>query len=259
MNRRLAYFLLTIFLLLHDARSQLVDTEVAKSSLEYLSSSRDLNLPVVWAKNIFKQATIGSMVQPIAYFIAKSTVIAFITAEILAYLGVIGERGEGLYEWAVDNHVELNGFLRKWGSRPGSFVRHQLYQMLSRFKKMPPKAKFVSAVSTGVTFMPLAVKTAIWACSISFVVYAVAEFLSLVGVLGDPGEPLATWVHEGEAEPLLRSMRRLTNDLRILLKRKLKVHEIIVGFITSIRNDNVFWIGFSVGGAASLLLPVYFP
>jgi hypothetical protein len=228
---------------------QIVDTQVAKSSIDYLTSPKDLKLPLNWVKNIAKQATIGPMIQPIAVFLAKSVVVAFFTAEVLSYMGVIGEPGEGIYEWAVDHNIQLNGQMKKWAARPGALVRHRLYKMLNQYKKMNPKAKFVSSVSTGVTFMPLVIKTGVWTCAISFVVYAVAEFLSLVGVLGDPGEPLVAWVQDGQAEPLMRS---------IILKRKLKVHELLVGFVNNMKNDRVFWVGFTVGGLASLIIPVYF-
>lgn len=69
----------------------------------------DLVFPITWVQGILNEAIMGPIVKPLATFIARFIIIMFVTAEIMAYLGWIGERGEGLYEWASD---------RKLGSKP---------------------------------------------------------------------------------------------------------------------------------------------
>lgn len=62
-------------------------------------------------------------------------------AQILAYLGVIGEKGEGLYEWAVENKAEIRSGIRKLGLQPGGLLRVKLEQMLVSFAYLPDRAQ----------------------------------------------------------------------------------------------------------------------
>lgn len=245
-------FLLLGYLVLVSAVDPLDD------SIDYLRGGQDLVIPVKWARQTLEKATIGPLVQPIATFIAKSIVIAFITAEIMAYLGFIGDRGEGLYEWAMDNEEMMHSWIKNWGMRPGGYVRHRLELMLQAYKNLPPKAKFASAVSTGTTAFPLVLKTSLWSGAITTIVYLCAEMLAFIGILGDPGEGLRSWVEEGDAEPLLHTMRRVTDKIRFVLRKKLHVQKLLTSFVDNIRNDTIFWWGFAVGGVASILIPIYY-
>jgi hypothetical protein len=111
-----------------------------------LRGGSELLLPLKWAVGVLKTATIGPLVKPTVILLGKFTIIAFITAEIMAYLGLIGDSGEGLYDWALDNEERVHSFIRKWGVRPGGFLRSRLESMLQSYNALPPKAKFASPI-----------------------------------------------------------------------------------------------------------------
>jgi len=215
----------------------------------------DLLLPVKWTVQLLKKATIGPLVKPALLFAAKSAIIAYITAEIMAYLGMIGDRGEGLYDWALENESQMQSMVGKWGMRPGGFLRSRLESMLNSYKNLPAKAKFASAVSAGTTAFPFILKTSLWSGVTVTSGFLLAEFLALLGVLGDPGEGFGEWVKDGDAEPILHSFRKITAELLVVLRQKLQIFELAQAFWGSSRNDRVFWAGFGIGATASVVLP----
>lgn len=78
------------------------------------------------------------------------------------------------------------------------------------------------------------------------------------GILGDPGEGLTEYFRDGSADPLLYSLRRVTGQLRRVLRQRLHLSGLWHSLYVPICQDRVLWMGFGVGGAASILLPYYF-
>jgi|UniRef100_A0A8J9S728 hypothetical protein len=254
-NLNLVFFLILSGICCFDAAvDETALSSAVNESTKYFLSGKDILLPAKWLFGTLKKLTIGPFIEPLAMFTAKVLVVAFVNAEILAYLGLIGDRGEGLYEWALDNDIQVHRWIDKYGLRPGGFVRGRLEQMLTSYKKMSAKARFASAVTTGTAFFPLTIKTTVWLGIVVIATFVVAEMLAFVGLIGDPGEGIDEWLKDGDAEPILRTFRRGTSDLRRILRRKLKISELLSGYINSIKDDFVFWIGYSIGGLACVTL-----
>ena len=94
--------------------------------------------------------------------------------------------------------------------------------------------------------------------STALVTLVFAELLAFIGILGDPGEGLEEWIKDGDAEPLIHTFRRGTGELHRLLRQKLKVSELLHAWLENLKNDQVFWIGFTVGGIACVTLPQFY-
>lgn len=216
----------------------------------------ELLLPLKWAVGELREATIGPLVKPTVMFLAKSAIVALIVAETMAYLGLIGDRGEGLYYWARDNEVRVNSLLLKWGVRPGGFIRSRLEDILHAKLSLPDaeRPKFAYAVTLGTTAFPFIVRTLFWTGSTLFGSYMFAELLAYLGVLGDVGEGLGEWVKDGHAEPMLLTFQRITADVLPILRQKLRILELVRGAWTNIKDDRVLWTGFGVGAIASVVL-----
>ena len=219
-----------------------------------LRGGSELLLPLKWAVGVLRQATIGPIIKPTVKFVAKSAIVAFIAAEIMAYLGLIGESGEGLYYWALDNQVRVHSFLLKSGVRPGGFIRFRLEDMLRAKQALPEKVKFVYAVSLGTTAFPFILRTSLWTGATVLGSFIFAELLAFLGVLGDVGEGLGEWVKDGDAEPILLTFRRFTADVLPVLRHKLQILELVQGAWTNVKDDRVLWIGFGIGAIASVVL-----
>jgi hypothetical protein len=217
-----------------------------------------ISAPIKWVKETLRQATVGPLVLPTLLLAVKALIIAFVTAEIMAYLGLIGERGEGLSDWVEDNQELVRNWIHKWGIRPGAWLSHRLQTMLAQYHALPPRVKFASAVTTATTAFPFLCQTLFWIGGITVSVYLTAEFLALIGVLGEVGQGVGEWANSKEAEPVIRTFHRGAEEIRLALRKKLKVQDLVVAIWQGVRDDQVFWIGISVGSLASFLLPLFY-
>jgi hypothetical protein len=170
---------------------------------------------------------------------------------MLAYLGVIGDKGEGLHEWAVDNRSELRSRFRKLGLQPDGFLRVQLEKMLIGFANLPDRAQFVTCVSMGATVFPLLLQTVAVTATVTLASFVFFEGLARVGILGDAGEGLLEYMEE---EPFFRSIQRWVHQTRLQLRKTSQLGEVFHGVIGSLQKDRVFWAGLGVGALAGITL-----
>jgi hypothetical protein len=184
----------------------------------------------------------------ITRFALQTIVASFFAAQILAYCGVIGDKGEGLLEWVEDNKTNLHVTFRKLVR----VIRIRLEQMLTSFANLPDRAQFVTCVSIGASVFPLTVKTVAVTSLVTLVGFVLAEALHHVGVLGDVGEEIQEWVHGSES--MTRAFRVWLNQKRKLLRKQLNVEELLMAVWRSLKNDRVFWAGLGVGAVASIVL-----
>lgn len=133
-----------------------------------------------YLQTFLQKSVISPYLKLVSVLLVKSLIVSFIAGELLAYLGFIGDRGEGLYEWAVEHEDQLHHWLRPSNFHPFAALRERLNQMSAKFHLLPPKPKFVSAVGTGVTFFPLILKTSLYVAAGSASTLVAAEFLALV-------------------------------------------------------------------------------
>lgn len=169
-------------------------------------------------------------------------------AQILAYCGVIGDKGEGLLEWAEDNKSGMQSTLRKLLK----VIRIRLEKMLIAFANLPDRAQFVTCVSIGASVFPLTVKTVAVTSLVTLAGFVVAEALNHVGVLGDVGEEIQEWMEESET--MIKSFKRWMNQKRKIMRKQLNIEELFKAVYKSLGKDRVFWAGIGVGAIASVVL-----
>jgi hypothetical protein len=167
-------------------------------------------------------------------------------------LGVIGDKGEGLYEWAMENKSEIRSGIRKLGLQPGGLLRVRLEQMLIGFANLPDRAQFVTCVSIGATVFPLLIQTVAMTAKVTLVTFLLAEAMARIGILGDAGEGLREYMED--SEPIIRSMKLWMNQTRRQLRKTLQLGELLRSVFRSLEKDRVFWAGLSVGAIASMVL-----
>lgn len=187
-------------------------------------------------------------IQKHSVLVGKTLISSFIVAQILAYLGVIGDKGEGLYDWVVEHGNKR----RKLGLQPGGFLRKHLERMLIGFASLPDRAQFVTCVSIGATVFPLLVKTVVVTVQVTLVTFVVAEGLARLGVIGDAGEGLADYIEESGSA--VKSFQRWVDQTRRQLRKTLQLGELFRSVLGSLEKDRVFWAGLTVGSIASLVL-----
>ena len=158
---------------------------------------------------------------------------------------MIGEKGEGLYEWAEDNKSAMHATFVKILK----VVQINLEKMLIGFANQPDRAQFVTCVSIGATVFPLAVKTACVTSLVTLAGFVLAEALVHVGMIGDE-------IHElmEESETMIRTVKRWINEKRKIMRKQLNVEELLKAVWTSLGTDRVFWAGLGVGAFASIVL-----
>ena len=205
------------------------------------------------------------------WIILEGLFVTVVMGESLAMAGVIGNKGEGLYDWWQDQHHHPRGpttksnigmttwLLQKVGFQPGGLLRRQLESTLRRFDQLPYMPKFATGVSVGGTVLPFLVQTILWACRCLLVGLVIGEILAMVGVLGDPGHGLHEWyanASPGSNSKLFQSARRTIERARWTLRKDLQLTELLSASLQQLRKDSVFWSGFFVGCVACAVFEV---
>jgi hypothetical protein len=160
----------------------------------------------------------------------------------LAYCGVIGEKGEGLYEWAEDNKSAMHATF----SQILQVIQSNLEKMLVGFANLPDRAQFVTCVSIGAAVFPLAVKTVCITSLVTCAGFVLAELLVHVGMMNE--EIMQ------ETETMIQSLKRWIHQKRKVMRKQLNVEELIKAVWKSLGKDRVFWAGLGVGAIASVVL-----
>jgi len=175
-------------------------------------------------------------------------VSSFFVAQILAYCGVIGDKGEGLLEWAEDNKSSMHATFRKLVR----VIRIRLEKMLTGFANLPDRAQFVTCVSIGASVFPLTLKTVAVTSLVTLAGFILAEALNHVGVLGDVGEDIQEWMRDSES--MMKAFQRWMNEKRLLMRKQLNLEDLFKAVWKSLGKDRVFWAGLGVGAIASIVL-----
>ena len=197
------------------------------------------------------------------WVMAEGLVVTVLVGEVMAFCGVIGEKGHGLYEWVHHEKHWFRKSMRRLGFQPGGWMRQQLEAMMEAFVTWPKMPKFATGVSIGGATFPFLLQSSVWIARCVLVGLVLGEVLAVMGVLGDPGRGLAEWYteerkkeHRHHRHHRLRSIRRSLERGRWLLRNELQLSDMLRGFVDRLRTDAVFWSGFAVGSVARTVFEV---
>eukprot|EP00544_Gedaniella_sp_CCMP2646_P015781 CAMPEP_0202486572 /NCGR_PEP_ID=MMETSP1361-20130828/5107_1 /ASSEMBLY_ACC=CAM_ASM_000849 /TAXON_ID=210615 /ORGANISM="Staurosira complex sp., Strain CCMP2646" /LENGTH=276 /DNA_ID=CAMNT_0049115755 /DNA_START=374 /DNA_END=1205 /DNA_ORIENTATION=+ len=192
--------------------------------------------------------TIGPWIQKHSILIVKTVVSCFFVAQILAFCGVIGDKGEDLLAFVEDNRSGISKTLYTIIS----VIRKRLEQMLIAFANLPDRAQFVTCVSIGASVFPLTIKTVALTSLVTLAGFVLAEALHYVGMLGDFGNAITEFL--SESETMVKSLQRWIHRQRKIMRKQFQLEELLKTVYKSLGKDRVFWAGLGVGAIASVVL-----
>jgi hypothetical protein len=123
------------------------------------------------------------------------TVLSLSVAELLARLGVLGDRGEGLFQFFRESSAFMQDAAEeKVYRRTTMFLADAAESSFRKFRRFNSKSKFAISLSAGALFSQTLVNMATFTVKFSIMSFMMVETLSIVGVIGDPGETLGDWI-----------------------------------------------------------------
>jgi hypothetical protein len=185
--------------------------------------------------------------------------VSLVIAQLTCYYGLIGEKGEGLYEFVLDNEDVIRARISALGLQPGGLLRTTIEGFINSFLALPDRAKFAFSVSLGVSFFPFFVRCCIYLSKVILIGYANFELLALVGILGgNPGKGAVAWYNSEGGRQLFKSVGRTAERYRLQLRRVLfrryQMGPLIHKYMNTAQEDKVLWVGSAIGSVASVLL-----
>lgn len=176
--------------------------------------------------------------------------VAFTTAELLARLGILGDKGEGLIPFFQESQTAQNAAEEKVYQKTAGFLADTAVGTFRRYRRWNSKSKFAVAVSVGALFSQTIANVTVFTVKFGLASFLVLETLAMVGVIGEPGESILDWVdnnrdHLSEWERNVKRFRKGFRQ-RISLKGLEEFYEV------AIDEEKVACTGFAIGSIMAM-------
>lgn len=188
------------------------------------------------------------------------TGVAVATAEALARLGFIGDRGEGVAAYLKENQ-KLKDRLQKMDDTfdeqfPGVVAR-TCRSCFQRYRALPEKLKFTIAFSTGATIQQTLINAAVSAIKLSVGTFVLLETMAFTGIIGEPGESIVEWVEDHDDEIRKRFGERMgkkAKRFRQGCRKYLSFDGIVELYEAAVEEEKVATFGLGLGMLAGSLV-----
>lgn len=182
--------------------------------------------------------------------------VAAAGAEVLARVGFIGDRGEGIAEYVRESE-KIKERLRKLDDTideqmPGVMAR-SFRSCFRRYRALPERAKFAIAFSTGATLQQTIINTAVSAIKLSVGSFVVLETMAFCGVIGEPGESIMEWIEDHDDELKERFDKKWgvkTKKFRQACRKCLSLEGMIELYEAAVDEEKVATFGMGLGMVA---------
>ena len=122
--------------------------------------------------------------------------ITLVSAEVLARIGVFGDKNEGLWALFRESDRFKGGVQERALQKTSSFMLDRGMGALRVFKRFGSKSKFAISVSVGAMVGQGIIQITTLAVRTVLVSFFVLETLSFLGVIGEQGESILDWVDD---------------------------------------------------------------
>uniref|UniRef100_A0A6U0KKB3 Uncharacterized protein n=1 Tax=Minutocellus polymorphus TaxID=265543 RepID=A0A6U0KKB3_9STRA len=181
-------------------------------------------------------------------------------AEILARVGFIGDRGEGIAQYMKENE-KIKERLRKMDDTieeqmPGVMAR-SVRSCFRRYRALPERAKFAIAFSTGATLQQTIINAAVSAIKLSVGSFVVLETMAFCGIIGEPGESIVEYIDDHDDELKERFDQRWgvkAKKFRQTCRKYLSLDGIVELYEAAVDEEKVATFGMGLGMVAGSLV-----
>mmetsp|Transcript_6856 Transcript_6856/g.14387 ORF Transcript_6856/g.14387 Transcript_6856/m.14387 type:complete len:353 (-) Transcript_6856:43-1101(-) len=185
---------------------------------------------------------------------------AVATAETLARLGLIGDRGEGVAEYLRENQrvrERLQKMDDAFDEQMPGVVARTCRSCFRRYRGLPEKLKFTIAFSTGATIQQTLINAAVSAIKLSVGTFVVLETMAFTGIIGEPGESIVEWVDDHDQEIRERFGKRWGNKAKRFrqgCRKYLSFDGIVELYEAAVDEEKVATFGLGLGMVAGSLV-----
>lgn len=207
-------------------------------------------LETIWEFYCNRDDIMMELLQQSATFVRKNSVktmgyllIACSVAQALALVGVIGDRGEGLKDWAQDWGIE------KVLQKTAAAMTDIGIKSFRQYRKSGNKSKFAVAVSVGALFSSAAVNITTLSVKALISSFLILEGLSFAGFIGEPGESFMESIdsHDNKAEWV-----KQTKQLRSNIRKYVSWDALETFYEAAVDEEKVACAGFAIGSLMAM-------
>ena len=185
----------------------------------------------------------------------KAIILTYISTEILALVGVIGNRGETAEKFVLDAFPEIGHKIQQeLDVRPGGHLRQRMEKSMMDFQALNKSRKFAIAVGAAVSMFPIMTKITYFVTIIFLPLFAIVEIMAVLGIIGGKGEGFVHLIEHETNTQFWRKQRKWIHEKREIFKETFRFDELIYNLYQSMKNDRTLWFGFVIGSLASMLL-----
>lgn len=213
-------------------------------------------LETAWEFYCNRDDILLEMVQRGASFAKKNSVraagvllIAYSAAQMLALLGVLGDKGEGLVQYFRENERVKEYGVERVLQKTAAGITTVGVKTFKACRRMGNTSKFAVSVSVGALFSSAAVNLATLSVKMLISTFLVVEGLSFAGVIGEPGESILEWIdsHEKKSEWVKR-MKQTRDSVR----KNVSFEALETFYEAAVDEEKVACVGFAIGSVISM-------
>jgi hypothetical protein len=176
---------------------------------------------------------------------------AFVVGELLARVGVLGERGEGLVDYLKESERFNEGSRERFYQKTSSWMLDAGIGALRRFRRFGSKSKFAISVSAGVFFGRAVISVTTFCVRSLLISFFVMETLSFLGVIGEMGESILDWVEDERDRQA--SWTKSFAKWHKVARKKLSFEWLEELYEAAVDEEKIASFGFSVGTVFALV------
>lgn len=174
-----------------------------------------------------------------------------LVGEVLARVGILGERGKGLFHYLQKSERFNDGSQERVFQKASTFLIDSGTAALGQFRHFGGKSKFAIAVGAGAIFGRTVISTTVFCVRFLLISFFVLETCSFLGIIGEMGESILDWV-EDERERHA-SWTTFMAKWHKSARSKLSFEWLEELYEAAVDEEKIASFGFSVGTVFSLL------
>ena len=178
--------------------------------------------------------------------------VAFVSAEVLARLGVLGEdNNKGLWNWVTKSKRFQEGVPERALQKTSSVLMKRGVDSLRLFRRFGGKSKFAISVGVGAMCGTSIIRLTTFAVRAVLISFFVLETLSFLGVIGEQGETILDWIDDqrDNSAPWVKKFAMWHKEAR----SRLNFEWLESFYKAAVDEEKIAVFGFSVGTVTGIL------
>ena len=175
----------------------------------------------------------------------------YVSAELLARVGVFGKRGEGLFQTIFQSDRIQEGVEERVLQKMSTFMLDKSMDSLRLLRRFGGKSKFAISLSVGAFFGKGVIQLTTFLVRSVMITFFVLETLSFLGVIGEQGETILDWIDD-QRDSSAEWVKRFARFHKGARKR-MNMEFLESFYEAAVDEEKIAAFGFSLGTVIGLL------